>query len=89
MEQWYSDAYIPRRQIHVVRRKDVRFTLKGRKSNNRALIISCSDVNDGRERKWVVKKCVSTTDGHVWISHSMAYVLVLQRKLSVIERRDA
>ena len=32
MEQWYSDAYFPRRQIHVIR-KDVRFKLKGRRSN--------------------------------------------------------
>ena len=29
MEQWYSDAYFPRRQIHVIR-KDVRFRLKGK-----------------------------------------------------------
>ena len=35
------------------------------------------------------KKCVSTTYGHLWISHSMAYVFVLQRRLSVIERSDA
>ena len=27
MEQWYSDAYFTRRQIHVIR-KDVSFTLK-------------------------------------------------------------
>ena len=29
MEQWYSDAYFTRRQIHVIR-KSVRFTLKAR-----------------------------------------------------------
>ena len=83
-------------------RKEVRFTLKGGRSNNRnyslsnshariafenvltiltaitisALIISCSDVNNATERNLVFKKCVLTTYGHVWISHSMAYVLV-------------
>ena len=82
MEQWYSDAYFPRRQIHVIR-KDVRFQLNGRGSNTRnyslsnsyariafkhflttltaitilALIISCSDVNNARERNSVFKKC--------------------------------
>ena len=30
------------------------------------------------------EKCVSTTYGHVWISHSMAYVLVLQRRLEAM-----
>ena len=30
MEQWYSDAYFPRCQIHVIR-EDVRFNLKGNK----------------------------------------------------------
>ena len=106
MEQWYSDAYFPRRQIHVIH-KDVRFAMKGRRSNNRnyslsnsyariafqsfliiltaitiqALIIGFSDVNNARERNLVFKKCVSTTYGHIWISHSKAYVLVLQRRL--------
>ena len=37
----------------------------------------------------VFKKCVSIIYGHVWIAHSMVYVLVLQRRLSVIERSDA
>ena len=41
MEQWYSDAYFPRRQIHVIR-KDVRFKLKGRRSNNRNYSLSNS-----------------------------------------------
>ena len=54
-----------------------------------AIFISCSDVNNARERNSVFEICVSTTYGHVWISHSMAYVLVLQRRLSVIERSDA
>ena len=41
MEQWYSDAYFTRRQIHVIR-KDVRFTLKGRRNNNRNYSLSSS-----------------------------------------------
>ena len=83
MEQWYSDAYFPRRQKHVIRR-DVRFKLKDWRSNN-----SYSDVNNARERNSVFKKCVTTIYGHVWIFHSMAYVLVLQWMLSVLERSDA
>ena len=39
-----------------------------------SMIISCSDVNYAKERTSVFKKCVSLTHGHVWISHSMAYV---------------
>ena len=99
--------------MHVIR-KDVRFTLKDRRNNNRnyslssshariafetfltinmikrrLLFISCSDVNNARARNSVFKKRVSTTYGHVWIARSMTYVLVLQRRLSVIERSDA
>ena len=56
------------------------------------MIISCSDVNNARERNSVFKKCVSTTYGHVWISHTMACELVLQRRptcCTLIERNDA
>ena len=41
MEQRYSDAYFPRRQIHVTR-KDVRFKLKGRRNNNKNYSLSHS-----------------------------------------------
>ena len=37
----YSDAYFPRRQIHVIC-KDVRFTLKDRRNNNRNYSLSNS-----------------------------------------------
>ena len=43
MEQCYSDASFHRRRIHVIR-KDVRFTLKGRSSNNRNYSLSNSHV---------------------------------------------
>ena len=42
-----------------------------------ALVISCSDVNNARERESVFQKCVSATYGHVLIFHSMAFVMVL------------
>ena len=41
MEQWYSEAYFPGRQIHVIH-KDVRFLLKGKRSNNRIYSLSNS-----------------------------------------------
>ena len=110
MEQWYSDAYFTRRQIHVIR-KDVRFTLKGRRNNNRNYSLSNSHARIAFENFLTIltaitihlitavtsitleyengfqKKCVSTTYGHVWISHSMAYVVVLQRRLSNRKKR--
>ena len=42
-----------------------------------ALVISCSDVNNARERESVFQKCVSATYGNVLKFHSMAFVLVL------------
>ena len=38
-----------------------------------ALVISCSDVNNPRERESVFQKCVSATYGHVLIFHSLAF----------------
>ena len=35
-----------------------------------ALVISCSDVNNARERESVFQNCVSATYGHVLIFHS-------------------
>ena len=40
-QNWYSDAYFTRRQIHFIR-KDVRFTLKGRRNNNKNYSLSDS-----------------------------------------------
>ena len=58
MEQWYSDAYFPRRQIHVIR-KDVRFTLKGRKSNNRNYSLSNSHVRIAFENLLAISTAIT------------------------------
>ena len=50
---------------------------------------SLAAVNNAKERNSVFKKCISTTYGYIWILHSMAYALVLQKRLSVTIRSDA
>ena len=55
MEQCYSDANFPRRQIHVIR-KDVRFTMKGMRSNNRNYSLSNSHARIAFEKKVQVGK---------------------------------
>ena len=54
MDQWYSDAYYPRRQIHVIR-KDVRVKLKDRISHYRKVQVG-KDQEKAQSEKYYHSK---------------------------------